>query len=164
VLDQLATLLRRTDLVETAIREAAAEIDAHSPTLEAERAKLDAEIARTDAAPDRCFAAFEKGTMPEQQCGERIEALSRTRSGLKSRREELTADEQDADTALTPEDIEALHAEITETIRDGDQPARKAPMRALVAEIEAEIRVESRQRIQPSTSTTKKAPPRRGFR
>lgn len=58
---------------------------AHRLTLEAERAKLDAEIARTDAELDRYFAAFENGTMPEQRCGERIEALSRRRSGLKSR-------------------------------------------------------------------------------
>jgi hypothetical protein len=44
--------------------------------------------------------------MPEQQCGQRIDTLSRQLTALRARREELTADAADAhDTLLTDADI-----------------------------------------------------------
>lgn len=147
VLDQLSGLLRQTGLVHDAIREAAADLDADRPRWEEERRQLDAEIARADAALDRYFRAFEDGTMPEKLCGERIDTLSRQRSGLKARREELTDDEAEATGALsTDDDIDKLQAEVEQTIRDGDPPMRKALMRALVGE----IRVDRRDRILPT--------------
>lgn len=146
VLDQLTGLLQQTDLIRDAIHAAAADLDADRPRWEQERQALNAEIARTDAALERYFRAFEEGTMPEKLCGERIDALSRQLSGLRSRREELTDDRQDADTVLTDDDIAALQAEVAQTIRDGDAATRKALLQALVGE----IRVEGRDHIRPS--------------
>lgn len=146
ILDQLTRLLQRTDLITTAIRQAAADLDAERPRWEEERAQIDAEIARADTALERYFRAFEDGTMPEKLCGERIDALSRQLSGLKSRREELTDDRQDTDTTPTDDDIAALQAEVAQTIRDGDAPTRKALLQALIGE----IRVEGRDQIRPS--------------
>jgi hypothetical protein len=85
--------------------------------------------------------------MPEQQCGQRIDALSRQLTGLKARREEVTADEADAEaTVLTDDDIADFQNEMVQTIRDGDPPAQKALLHALVGE----IRVAGRDRILPT--------------
>lgn len=75
-----------------------------------------------------------------------MQAFSRQLTGRRARREELTDNRQDADTALTDEDIAALQAEVAQTIRDGDAPTRKALLQALVGE----IRVEGRGRILPT--------------
>jgi site-specific DNA recombinase len=150
ILNQLVALLRRSDFVQDSIAEALAERDTERPDRQAEINNVAAEIKSTDTALERYFAAFEAGSLPESACGERIAELNRRLTGLRARHHELLLDQQDDPNPEPPtkEDLQALHAHVGEVIRDGDPPARKALLQALVGE----IRVVSKAEIYPTFS------------
>jgi site-specific DNA recombinase len=149
ILDQLVALLHRSDFVRDAIVEALAERNAERPDRQPEIENAAAEIKSTDAVLERYFAAFEAGSLPESACGERIAELNRRLTGLRARHHELLLDQQDDPNPEPPteEDLQALQAHVGDVIRDGDPPARKALLQALVSE----IRVVSRAEIYPTT-------------
>jgi hypothetical protein len=141
--------------VREAIDAAFSELDSERPRREAELGRIAAELKRTGAALDRYFRAFEAGTMPERACGARIDALTEKLRGLEARRDELAVDGQDEPEPLSDDDVRLLQAEVREVIADGDPPARKALLQALVHE----IRVVSRAEIYPSFSLPAVRPP-----
>ena len=75
----------------------------------------------------------------------RIAKLTRRLSELEARRAELAADQDDGPEQLSDDDLRALQAHIHEVIQNGDKPARKALLQALLEE----IRVVSRAEIYP---------------
>ena len=155
ILEQLHTLLAREDQVRQVITEAFAELDAQRPKREAEVARLDAELRKLNDTLDRYFRAFEEQTMPEQACAPRIAKLTRRLSELEARRAELTADQDDGPEPLSHDDLHALQAHVHEVIQNGDKPARKALLQALLEE----IRVVSRAEIYPFFSLPVVRPP-----
>ena len=145
ILDQLADLLSREDQIRAEIERAFAELDADKPKREAEVERLDAELRKTNDTLDRYFHAFEHGTMPENACAPRIAKLTQRLSELEARRTELAAADDDQLEPLSDDDLHLLQAHVTEVIADGDPPARKALLQALIQE----IRVVSRDEIYP---------------
>ncbi len=157
ILDQLADLLGREDQIRAEIERAFAELDADKPKREAELARLDAELRKTNDTIDRYFHAFEDGTMPEKACAPRIAKLTQRLSELEARHAELAAAAADEDQPepLSDDDLRLLQAHVVEVIADGDPPARKALLQALVHE----IRVVSRDEIYPFFSLPVVRPP-----
>jgi site-specific DNA recombinase len=145
IIDQLADLLSREDDIREEIQNAFAELDADKPKREAELGRLDAELRKTNDTLDRYFHAFEHKTMPEQACAPRIAKLTQRLSELEAHRTELTTADDDGLEPLSDDDLHALQAHVAHVIADGDPPARKALLQALVQE----IRVVSRAEIYP---------------
>jgi site-specific DNA recombinase len=154
ILAQLTAALANQPLVRDAIAQAHADVHAARPKREAERDRGDAQLKQANDALDRYFHAFEKGTMPEAACAKRIDELSRQITGLQARRDELALDDTEPE-PLTDADLDALQAEVGEVIRNGDPPARKALLQALIDE----IRVESRAAIHPTFALPAVRPP-----
>jgi site-specific DNA recombinase len=155
ILEQLHTLLAREEEVRQVITEAFAELDAQRPKREAEVARLDAELRKLNDALDRYFRAFEEQTMPEQACAPRIAQLTRRLFELDARRAELAADQDDDPEPISDDDLRPLQANVHEVIQNGDKPARKALLQALLEE----IRVVSRAEIYPFFSLPAVRPP-----
>ncbi len=93
--------------------------------------------------------------MPERPCGARIAELTEKLRGLEARRDELAVDEKHEPEPLSDADVRLLQAQVRNVIADGDPPARKALLQALVHE----IRVVSREEICPSFSLPAVRPP-----
>jgi len=70
------------DLVETALREAHARACAARPQLSDQLAATETEIRKTEEAMERYFLAFEAGTMPEEQCAQRLQTLGQQMPNL----------------------------------------------------------------------------------
>ena len=66
------------------------------PKLEAQLASIEAEIQKAEGAIDRYLHAFEAGTLPEAQCGERLRALAQKLAELRNRRDDLGHELSDA--------------------------------------------------------------------
>jgi site-specific DNA recombinase len=103
-------------------------------------------IGKAEAAIDRYLDAFEAGTLREQQCGRRIEALTAKLVELKTRQDELrdlldTAHDPTPD----PQELAELLERVRAAVRHGPLPVRKTLVDALVEE----IRVRSRDHIVP---------------
>ena len=157
ILNQLVALLERSDLVRESINAAIVKRQEDRPDRQGEIDHVDASIKRTDASLARYFNAFESGSLPESACGERIAELNKQLSALRARHHELCLDQQDDPDPEPPTDDElaALQEYAREVVRDGDRPARKALLQALVSE----IRVVSRTEIYPTFSLPTVRPP-----
>jgi site-specific DNA recombinase len=145
IVAQLLSLLEQEPLVRQAIQQAFAELQAARPKRQADRSRLEAELRKTNEALDRYFRAFEEETLPAAACGNRIEELSEKLRGLEARREELALDEEETPEPLTEEDVRALAAQVREVVEDGERRQQKALLQGFVQE----IRVVSREEIQP---------------
>jgi len=114
---------------------------------QATRPAIQADVRKSEDALDRYFNAFESGRMSESACGPRIEALGERLRALRARHAELTAAMEEEQLAgPSPEDLEALRARIRDAIEDGPVARRKAVLQELVAE----VRVESRRVVRPT--------------
>jgi len=143
----LVETFSQTDLVDRALRLSAdATRQVRSAAVE-RLAGIDSELASAREALDRYFAAFESGRLSAEAAAPRIEALSARLGELAAARQELEADKEaeDAVQAPSPDDLEAVRAELPNLLADGDSRAAKALLRELVAE----VRVESRASILP---------------
>ncbi len=137
----------RTDLIDHAVQ-LAIEASHQAKTTVAERiAGVDAELSATRAALDRYFVAFERGTMNEAAAGERVEALAARVRELSAARAELESAAELELAAPVPSE-EALATVRTELARMLTSPDSRA-MKALLQELVAEVRVESRASILP---------------
>jgi site-specific DNA recombinase len=151
-LDQavLAALLRTFEdesLLEEAVAEYLARAEAARPQRQDQLSGVGADIRKSEDALERYFNAFESGKMSESACGSRIEALGERVRALRARHAELTAAvEEEQLTGPSPEELEALRARIRDAIEDGPIARRKAVLQELVAE----VRVESRRVIRPT--------------
>ena len=109
-------------------------------------AALDAELAKVEAGIDRYLRAFETGTMSETICGTRVKALGSQSTALRVRREVLSDEMDEADlTAPSAEELSALRDRVAEALASGDPGPVKTLLQALIHE----IRVDSRETIQP---------------
>ncbi len=146
----LATLLdtfARTDLAEQAtrvIRSQAADVRDRS---EGEIAAIHAEIDKTEAAIERYLGAFEAGTLPEAQCGRRVQALGAKIVELQAR--ELELQQALAASAVeelpTPADLAELASQVRQVVEHAPVAAKKTLAQQLVHE----IHVTSRDDIRP---------------
>ncbi len=147
VLDALLATYERSDVFEEAVAGARNRAMAIHDQQEAELAKIEAELRKTEEAVERYLLAFEAGTLPEAQCGERVRTLTAKAADLRVRREELVVllDESRLQ-APTEQELADARAEIRKVRANGDAPARKAVLQNLVHE----VRADSRQVITPT--------------
>ncbi len=136
-----------TDLMDRAVH-LAAEASREAQVSAAQRlAGVNREISKTKESLDRYFAAFESGRMSEETAAPRIEALSANLRELGQTRVELEAAKEDEEAVRAPSaaDLEAVRAELASLLGEADSRVAKA----LLNELVAEVRVESRASIQP---------------
>ncbi len=157
ILNQLIVLLHRADLVRNTITDALAERNNQRPDRQAEIESIETDIENTDAALRRYLHSFETAALPEKACGERIAELDRRLTGLRARHHELCLDQQDDPDPEPPteDELRALQNHVGNVLRNGDQPARKAPLLTLVSD----VRVVSRAEIYPTFSLPMTRPP-----
>jgi site-specific DNA recombinase len=145
-LDSLLSTFQNQALVHKAVADFLARANASRPQHHEQLVAVAAEIRRTEVALDRYFQAFESGKMVENQCASRIQALSERLQGLKGRQLELSdAIESQPVMGPTPAALEALRDTIRTSIASGPDTQRKALLQDLVAE----VRVQSRRAIVP---------------
>src|SRR6266536_4222738 len=75
VLQALLDTFQRTDLFEQAVAASRTQAEALRDQHQAELSAVTTEIARAEAAIERYLDAFEAGSLPEDQCGQRVQRL-----------------------------------------------------------------------------------------
>jgi site-specific DNA recombinase len=116
--------------------------ETHQSELEVVQRKLD----QTRAAIDRYLNAFENATMPEDACATRLAALTEQAKALEANAANLAA--QDADE--TPERVtQADIAELRERLQAAIRVATPARLKPILQALTHEIRIDSRQNIEP---------------
>jgi site-specific DNA recombinase len=145
-LNGILTLYAHRDLFDRVANQAAARRTTDRAQHQRELAKTDADIAKTEQAIERYLLAFEAGTLPEVQCGNRVRDLGAKLVDLQDRRNELHELLTTA-TPTTPNDEQLAEARkhIRDAIDHGDDQHRTQLLQAVIAE----IRVESREHITP---------------
>jgi site-specific DNA recombinase len=147
VLESLLRTYEDQQLLDEAVQQYIAQARADRPNRLEQLAAVEAEIRKADEALDRYFNAFETGSMSEEMCRPRIERLAERLRGLRARQAELTAAiEDERVTAPDLDEVERLKDKIREALLDGPVERRKAILQELVAE----VRVESRSCIRPT--------------
>ncbi len=141
VLDALLKTYDDAELFDRVAHSAGSRSAADREQREAELAAVRSEPSKTEEAIERYLAAFESGSLPEDQCGARVRALGARTAELRDRQGELQA-VLDALTAEPPTagEIEALRHDIEMAIAEGPVTARKSFVQALVQEVRAEDR------------------------
>lgn len=86
VIEALVETYERVDLFEEAARRAKTRGGAGRERVAAELATVVGELARIEAAIERYLSAFERGTLAETTCGERVRALGARAAELRGRR------------------------------------------------------------------------------
>jgi site-specific DNA recombinase len=145
ILAQLDHVLHDTPLLEQAIGEAHAELDADRPRRERLCDQLAAETKRIDSALGRYFDAFEAGTLSADACKHRVDDLAGRRSALEQQRAELDAEIAETPAPPTADELAALAAEAATIIRNANPRHTKTLLQALIDRID----VHSRTNIQP---------------
>ena len=146
-------------------RESWARSVARSRQQQEELAVVEGEPPKVDAAIERYLLAFEAGTMPETQCGERVRSLGIRAADLRNRRADLA--DADAAEMIPPsaDELTELRALVSEAVERGPSASTKSLLQALTAE----VRVQHRQAITPwskipangaSSATAVRAPSR----
>ncbi len=146
VFDALLATYQRADLFDRVANDAATRAQAAAQRQRGDLANVQAELDKAEQAVERYLLAFEAGTLPEAQCGQRIRTLGSKIADLRDRETELQESLRNAD--LRPPTFQQL----IET-RDGlraalDQTSdrkRKTLLQALVHE----VRVKARDHITP---------------
>ncbi|HUZ42326.1 MAG TPA: recombinase zinc beta ribbon domain-containing protein [Acidimicrobiales bacterium] len=104
------------------------------------------ELAKVDASVDRHLRAFESGSMPEALCGERVKELATRATILRARHEELNEEMEQADIkCASPEELATIRDRVNEAISEDSPAVVKSLLQALIHE----VRVDSRNVIQP---------------
>jgi site-specific DNA recombinase len=161
VLRAVLVALEDDDLLEEAFRATRTHAEALHGRQGAERAKLDADITAAERAIDRYLLAFEAGSLPEAQCGERIRALSEKIGELAERRSQL--DDACAEAELPLPNDEEL-AELRTKVRDAIESGELAPKKGLLRALVQEVRVIDREhitayiRVRPNTEGVEPCP------
>jgi site-specific DNA recombinase len=146
VLGALLRTYRRRDLFDQAVRAAAERVDDTRDRNAAELGAVESRLAKVEASIERYLRAFEDGTMPETQCGQRVRELSTEAADLRARRDELAEAVESAEQVPpSPEVLAEVRRRIGEAIENGTDAERKALLQALVANVE----VTSRDHIEP---------------
>lgn len=142
----LTDRLADTDLIERAVARAQEIAGDGRGRLDAELVGIDQELRRCTELHERYLAAFERGTMPEEACGDRLRSLSERSAQLEQHRLSL----QDELAASTPAVLDqhmlaAAHASLSTGFADAPLPERKHILAKLVDRID----VRGREWIRP---------------
>jgi site-specific DNA recombinase len=147
ILAGLLDTFARTDLAQQATRAIRSQAAGARDRAEGELAAIRTEIDQAEAAIERYLGAFEAGTLPEAQCGKRVQALGAKLADLQAR--ELELQQALAASATqeppTPADLDELASQLRQVIEHAPVTAKKALAQQLVHE----IRVASRDDIRP---------------
>jgi site-specific DNA recombinase len=147
ILVGLLDTFARTDLAQQATRAIRSQAADVRDRAEGELAAVRTEIDQAEAAIERYLGAFEAGTLPEAQCGKRVQALGAKIVELQARELELQqALAASATQELpTPADLVELAGQVRQAIEHAPVSAKKALAQQLVHE----IHVASRDDIRP---------------
>lgn len=145
VVEALLDLYERSDLFERAADAGRQRAEAMREHLEAELAAVDAEIRKGEEAIERYLLAFEAGTLTDDVCRKRLDAIARRGAELRQRRGDLLTAMEAEPTAPTPAHLAAVRARMERAL-NGDMNERKAVVQALVDR----ITVDSRASIRPT--------------
>ena len=147
IVESLRRTFAQRPLVQKALRAWAAGNEAARPKYEEQLTQTEREVAKAEEAIERYLLAFEAGTLPESQCGERVRLLGKRVTELRMRKEDLlTAIQESPRASIRDVDLEAVQVDIAELLDDdGDVATRKAALQVLVQE----VRVDSREAITP---------------
>ncbi len=139
VLEALLDTFQRTDLFERAVAASRTQAEALHDQHQAELAAATTEISRAEAAIERYLDAFEAGSLPEDQCGQRVQRLGGKIAELRVRHDELHM--AVADVNLRPpsrQELADLAEQVRVAVQTGPMPTRKKVVHALIHEIQVE--------------------------
>lgn len=137
----------RVDVIDDAVAAITGRDADQRSQLQGELAAVRGEITSTEQSIDRYLLAFEKGTMPEKQCGPRIEALAAKTVELQDREAELTEQlTRPAPLAPTADLLGDTQRHIREVFND-DRPENT---KAVLASLVDNITVDNRTHITPT--------------
>ena len=149
IVDSLMRLFANPDILQRAIEQASRNAAEARPAYEDQLGQVEAEIRKAEDAIERYFAAFEAGTMPEAQCGERVRKLGEKVAELRISRNELLAtieDHPQPEGTPSTDELELLREEVAHILDpEVDAAARKVILKRFVQE----IRIEGRHSILP---------------
>jgi site-specific DNA recombinase len=154
LLDAMVATYQRSGLIEEALNDAADRGELDHERLENEMHAVVAELDSVEAKIDRYLTSFENGKLSEEQCGRRVDELSRQAAQLRGRRDELQEALTMAPEIPTPTNLDLLRKYIAETIQLGDPTQVRHMINALVAKIV----VSNRDQIQPYFYLPSEAP------
>jgi len=141
--------VRRSRRAERAIDQASRAAAEARPAYEDQLGQVEAKIRKAEDSIERYLAAFEAGTLPEAQCGERVHKLGEKVGELCITRNELLATIEDnphRDGAPSTHELELLQEEVAHVFDPSvDAAARKVTLKRFVHE----IRIEGRHSILP---------------
>jgi site-specific DNA recombinase len=147
VLRQLAGIYRDGMLIHKAIAKAEAKAQRQRPALEQRLASIGAEIGRAEQALERYYEAFEQGTLSAERCDQRLSRLQARLHELRGQQAELAASTPDEGThAPTHAELVAIADDLDHLLAQAEPQQAKALLRQLIAE----LKVESRAKIQPT--------------
>jgi site-specific DNA recombinase len=147
VLRQLAGIYRDGTLIEHAIAKAEANAKRQRPALEQRIASIGAEITRLEQSRERYYEAFERGTLSAERCNERLSRLQARLTDLRGQHAELDESTPDEGThAPTRAELATIADHLDQLIANAEPQQAKALLRHLIAE----LKVNSRAKIQPT--------------
>jgi site-specific DNA recombinase len=143
----LASSLADSGLLDKALARASELAAGRQPVLQAEAERIEARQRDLERTRDRYLEAFERGTLPEDACGQRLRAISDELDQLTAREAELQPQlAQAAPARLDPKVLDrALHA-LTDGL-PGIQPSQR---KHLIQQFVASIEIRDRDWIQPT--------------
>ncbi len=147
VIDQLTHLYRDSTLIEKALADAQHEAEQRQPETAQQLAAIQAEIAHGEQALERYYQAFEHGKLTAERCEHRLTRLHARLDDLHAQHGELSlATPHEGTHSPTPADLAAVADHLDQLLTAGESRKTKALIRELVAE----LRVNSKAEIQPS--------------
>ncbi len=133
-----------TLIADAILRAQAHHRDAHADR-HGELDAIEAQIKTKHAAIDRYRAAFENGTMDDEDAGPRLRELRAEIEALKGRRDEVADDIEHEPIAPEPTTLDRIRTHLAHVIANGTSAERKATIEQLIAE----IRITDDERIIP---------------
>jgi len=149
-------VLNDKPLLAAALDHAHAQLAHRDGEHEDELTSVQRKLADARAAMDRYFQAFEHGTMPEDTCAPRIAALGEQTKALEARASELaTLADSEPVQRISEADLDTIRQRVRAALDDG------GPMRvkAILQELTDEIRIDSRDAIEPTFLVPAVRPP-----
>ncbi len=147
LLEALLVTLARSDLIERAAHNLAAQLDHDRDRHQAELAAIDAELRHLDQAIDRYMLAFEQGTLDPDRFNARLEELARSGKKLQRREEHLQA-ALDRTETLPP--AAPVLVSFRANIRAAVDVDEIAPKKAVIGALVQEVEIRSRSEIYPT--------------
>jgi site-specific DNA recombinase len=143
----IARSLADSGLLQRALERASQLAAGRQPSLQAEADRIAARQRELERTRDRYLAAFEKGTLPEDACGQRLREISDELDQLTARKTELEPRLSEATPA--PLDQEAL-ARALHAVTDGFPAIEPSQRKHLIQQLVATIEIRDRDWIQPT--------------